>query len=459
MRSHRILVIDDDPAIRRTLRMTLEEEGYEMIEAATGAEGIQKAFNEGPEAILLDIKMPIMDGMEVLEDIRRRMARVPVIMISGHADIPTAVEAIQKGATDVWEKPLSYEMLLLRFEQLFEHESLKEEATRRREEDEARYRMIGNGPGLRALHEAIERAAPTNATVLVTGESGSGKELVARMIHRRSTRSGAPFIKVNCAAIPEELIESELFGHEKGSFTGATGKQVGKFVQADGGTIFLDEVGDMSSRTQAKVLRVLQEGEVEPVGAAQVFRVDVRVLAATNKDLQREIGAGRFRDDLLFRLNVIPIECPPLRERQEDIPVLVEHFARQFCRENNFKPKAITPEAMTALQQHHWPGNVRELRNVVERMLIMSEGDTVRSIPLTAGSPSQAGNDATYRLRTLKEFKEASEREFLIRKLERFDWNISQTAKEIGTPRSNLYKKLEQYGLAKDRAEPESTDD
>jgi len=304
-----------------------------------------------------------------------------------------------------------------------------------------------------------ESLAGTDTTVLITGESGSGKELVARAIHAGSQRAERPFIKVNCAAIPEELIESELFGHERGSFTGATNKQVGKFVQADGGTIFLDEVGDMSPRTQAKVLRVLQEGEVEPVGAAEVFRVDVRVIAATNKDLAVEIRKGTFREDLYFRLNVIPIPCPPLRDRSDDIPILVDHFVRQFQEENQFKPRRIAPEAMTALSRHPWPGNIRELRTVVLRMLIMGEGDPIAEVPLVAAAASPSDGVPLDRFVTLKEFKEAAERAFLVRKLERNDWNISQTAKEIDTPRSNLYKKLEQYGLAKERNEAEDAAD
>ncbi|MGD8377429.1 MAG: sigma-54 dependent transcriptional regulator [Acidobacteriota bacterium] len=446
----KILVIDDNLDIRRTLRMTLEEEGYQIADAASGPEGIQKALTDEPDAILLDIKMPNMDGMEVLQDLRRRDPRVPIIMISGHADVDTALEAIEKGANTLLEKPLNPETVLLRLREQFERLRDREDLAERRREDEAHYRMIGDSPPMRRLREGIERAAPTNVTVLITGESGTGKELVARAIHASSQRAGQPFIKVNCAAIPEELIESELFGHEKGSFTGATAKQIGKFVQADGGTIFLDEVGDMSPRTQAKVLRVLQEGEVEPVGAARVFRVDVRVLAATNKDLAAEIREGRFREDLLFRLNVIPVECPPLRERTGDIPALVQHFANLFCRENNFKPKSFSREAMDALIRHPWPGNIRELQNVVERMLIMSDGDEVREIALAAPSakPEGGGYD---RIATLKEFKEVSERDFLEQKLRRFHWNISQTAKEIDTPRSNLYKKLEQYGLTKGR--------
>ena len=450
---HKILVIDDDAAIRRTLRMTLEEENYEMLEAASGAEGIQKALSEDPDLVLLDVKMPIMDGMEVLVDLLRQRPEVPVIMISGHADVPTTVEALQKGARDVLEKPFADEVLLRRLENHLELRQRTEEADEHKDREEERYRIVSDSPRMKEMLEAIGNAAPTNATVLITGESGTGKELVARAVHRQSQRTDKPFIKVNCAAIPEDLIESELFGHERGSFTGATVKQVGKFVQADGGTIFLDEVGDMSARTQAKVLRVLQEGEVEPVGAAQVFRVDVRVLAATNKDLPTEIREGRFREDLLFRLNVVPIECPPLRERPDDIPVLVEHFIQRFCQENNFRRKTFSDEAMDKLRGRSWPGNVRELRNIVERMLIMNRGDTVRDLPPAEDlTPAGRAGLRYDRFRTLKEFKEVAERAFLEHRLQKNDWNISQTAKEIDTPRSNLYKKLEQYGLEKGKA-------
>ncbi len=453
----RILVIDDERDIRRSLEMILCHEGYEFLEAASGAEGIQKAQSESPDVILLDIKMPNMDGMEVLQDLRRRGLHAPVIMISGHADVPTAVEATKNGAADLLEKPLSAETLLLRLRQALEHQQVVGEVHRLRREAGQRYHMVGEGNAMRQLREAIGMAAPTNATVLITGESGTGKELVARAIHDSSRRADKPFIKVNCAAIPEDLIESELFGHEKGSFTGATTKQVGKFVQADSGTILLDEVGDMSPRTQAKVLRVLEEGEVEPVGAAKVFRVDVRVLAATNKDLRGEIRKGQFREDLLFRLNVIPIPCPPLRERQEDMPSLVQHFITGFCRANNLKPKTVSPEAMLALHRHSWPGNVRELRNVVERMVILSPEDTIRHIALEQPTTARGGSLADV-YATLKDFKEAAERDFLLRKLEKNHWNISQTAKEIDTPRSNLYKKIESYELMKERPATNSED-
>jgi two-component system nitrogen regulation response regulator NtrX len=315
--------------------------------------------------------------------------------------------------------------------------------------------MVGNGAALGKVSDAIRRAAPTNATVLITGESGVGKELVARAIHRNSLRRDEPFVQVNCAAIPEELIESELFGHEKGSFTGATEKQIGKFELAHKGTIFLDEVGDMSLRTQAKVLRVLQEGEVERIGSQKTIQVDVRVIAATNKDLEREIDEGRFREDLYFRLSVLPIRVPPLRERPEDIGPLVEHFVRQFSAENNFRPKTFAPAAMEALRRHPWRGNVRELRNAVERLLIMVEGEEIDPAHLSEVLRRPAADKADSGLGaspgTLRDFKEGAERAFLVQKLRENAWNISATAAAIGTPRSNLYKKLEAYGISQEK--------
>ena len=323
--------------------------------------------------------------------------------------------------------------------------------SRYREAAEIRHEMVGESPALQGVTDAIGRAAPTSSTVLIQGESGVGKELVARAIHRNSPRARARFVQVNCAAIPDDLIESELFGHEKGSFTGATEKQIGKFEQADRGTIFLDEVGDMSLRTQAKVLRVLQEGEVERLGSARLRKVDVRVLAATNKDLERAIADGEFREDLFFRLSVIPMQVPPLRERREDIPRLVEHFATLFARENNFKPKRFAGGAVAALEQQHWRGNIRELRNSVERLLVMVPGEEidapdVRAV-LRVGERPGGGRTAGEGGRTLREFKEIGERAFLVRKLREFGWNISKTAEAIDTPRSNLYKKLEQYNI------------
>src|SRR5438270_6927653 len=368
MPKSRILVIDDEAAIRDSLRMTLEYEGYDFIGAATGQEGLALADRENPDLVLLDVKMPGMDGLEVLERLRNMNESLPIVVVSGHGTISTAVEATKKGAFDFIEKPFASERVLVSLRNALDSRQLRDENRTLKKAVEIRHQMIGDSAGLKQVMAAVSRAAPTNATVLITGESGVGKELVARTIHRNSLRSRERFVQVNCAAIPEELIESELFGHEKGSFTGATEKQVGKFEQADRGTIFLDEVGDMSARTQAKVLRVLQEGEVERLGSARTIKVDVRVIAATNKNLEEAIQRGEFREDLFFRLNVIPIQVPPLRERREDIPQLVQHFAKLTSEEHNLKPKRFDPRAMEALQRYRWRGNIRELRNTIERL-------------------------------------------------------------------------------------------
>jgi two-component system, NtrC family, nitrogen regulation response regulator NtrX len=448
----KVLIIDDEEAIRSSLKMILEYEGYECVLAANGEAGLKIAERENPDLVFLDIKMPQVDGMEVLKRLKAAEAAPPVVMISGHADVATAFEASKLGAFDFLEKPLESERVLVVTRNALSHKTLEKENRRLKLAFEDKYRMVGKSGALDKVGEAIRRAAPTNATVLIMGESGVGKELVARAIHRNSLRKDEAFVQVNCAAIPEELIESELFGHEKGSFTGATEKQIGKFELADKGTIFLDEVGDMSQRTQAKVLRVLQEGEVERIGSQKTIKVDVRVIAATNKNLEEEIEKGEFREDLYFRLSVIPVRVPPLRERTEDIAVLVQHFVQEFSLANNFRPKTISPAAMEALKRHPWRGNVRELRNTVERLMIMVEGETIEPDDLSevlrkpggaASAPDAAGS--------LRDFKESAERTFLVQKLRENDWNISATANAIGTPRSNLYKKLEQYGISKEK--------
>jgi two-component system nitrogen regulation response regulator NtrX len=451
----RILVIDDEAAIRDSMRMILEYEGYEFLGAATGEEGIALAERDSIDLVFLDIKMPGMDGLEVLGRLKTVAESLPVVMISGHGTVATAVEATKLGAFDFIEKPLATERILLAIRNALGFSRLRDENQTLARTIELRHDMVGSSPALRAVLESVKRAAPTSATVLIRGESGVGKELVARMIHRNSLRARERFVQVNCAALPDELIESELFGHEKGSFTGATDKQVGKFELADRGTIFLDEVGDMSLKTQAKVLRVLQEGEVERLGSSRTLKVDVRVIAATNKDLEQEIEKGQFREDLFFRLSVIPIFVPPLRERADDIPALVRYFADQFTRENNFHTKRFTADAVAALQRGRWKGNVRELRNAIERVIIMTPGEvvsasdlpeSVRSEPTSPSPPDERGE----RPNTLREFKESTERAFLIEKLRENDWNISRTAETIGTPRSNLYKKLEQYNIRQD---------
>src|SRR5918911_448988 len=397
MPKSRILVIDDEAAIRESLKMTLEYEGYEFIGAATGQEGLALAERDAPDLVLLDVKMPGMDGIEVLERLRNMNDALPVIVISGHGTISTAVEATKKGAFDFIEKPFASDRVLVSLRNALDSRRLRDENRTLKKAVEIRHQMIGDSAALKHVMAAVSRAAPTNATVLIQGESGGGKELVARTIHRNSLRSRERFVQVNCAAIPEELIESELFGHEKGSFTGATEKQIGKFEQADRGTIFLDEVGDMSPKTQAKVLRVLQEGEVERLGSARTIKVDVRVIAATNKDLEQEIEKGTFREDLYFRLAVIPIYVPPLRERPEDIPLLVRHYMDYFSRENNVRPKRISQAAMDAMKRYRWRGNIRELRNTVERLIIMTGGDTIDlpDLPESLRSPSAGAYGAS----------------------------------------------------------------
>ncbi|MBM3750588.1 MAG: sigma-54-dependent Fis family transcriptional regulator [Acidimicrobiia bacterium] len=462
----RILVVDDETAIRDTMRMLLEYDGHDVIVAGSGQEGLTMVEREHPDLVFLDVKMPGMDGLEALSRLRGINDALPVVIVSAHGTTATALEAGRLGAFRFIEKPLSKDYVIDAVREGLELGSLRRENRQLRSALETRHQVIGDTSGLKRVMDQVRKAAPTNATVLILGESGAGKELIARAIHRNSLRAKERFIQVNCAAIPEELIESELFGHERGAFTGATDKQTGKFEQADRGTIFLDEVGDMSAKTQAKVLRVLQEGEVERLGSARTIKVDVRVIAATNKDLELEIAEGRFREDLYFRLSVIPLHAPPLRERLDDIPALVAHFSAQFSRENNRRPARFSAQALEALKQARWRGNVRELKNVVERLLIMSdrdviEGADVRAVvrpadgtdprPATAAAaPGSAPSGPVETAATLREFKETTERAWLVAKLRENAWNISKTAEVIDTPRSNLYKKLEQYRISQE---------
>ncbi len=449
----RVLIIDDEEAIRSSLKMIFEYEGYDCVLAANGAAALKIAEREPPDLVILDIKMPQMDGLEVLKQLKSRESSPPVVMLSGHGSVKTAVESTKLGAFDFIEKPPEGERILVVARNALSQRRLTEENRRLRLTFDRKYRMVGKSAALEKVWESVERASPTTATVLITGESGVGKELVARAIHRNSKRRDESFVQVNCAAIPEELIESELFGHEKGSFTGATEKQVGKFELANQGTIFLDEIGDMSVRTQARVLRVLQEGEVERIGSQRTIQVDVRVIAATNKDLEKEIEKERFREDLFFRLSVIPIRVPPLRERVDDIEPLVEHFIDQFCAENNFRRKTLTPEALLLLRRHAWRGNVRELRNTIERLVIMIPDAAIHEhhVSELARSATSDSPNLVAGAQTLRDFKEAAERAFLVHKLREGQWNISGTAQAIGTPRSNLYKKLEQYGISQEK--------
>ena len=450
----RILVVDDEAAIRESISMILEYEGYECLSASTGEDAIEVVKRESPDLVFLDIKMPGVDGLETLTRLKKLSEATPVVMISGHGTVSTAVEATKRGAFDFIEKPLARERIFIAIKNALGQDRLQKENSDLQRKLRSHHNLIGSSKGLLEIMESIKRVAPTNATVLIRGESGVGKELVARGIHGNSLRRRERFVQVNCAAIPEDLIESELFGHEKGSFTGAAGRQIGKFEQANQGTIFLDEVGDMSLRAQAKVLRVLQEGEVERLGASQTIKVSVRVLAATNKDLEHEIKEGRFREDLYFRLSVIPIHVPPLRDRREDVPVLVDHFSRIFSEENNFKTKRFSSGALDALSRHNWKGNVRELRNLVERVIIMTPNEVVdvENLRTLNDANSVKGKDdgLAEQASTLREFKEGVERGFLVEKLRENKWNISKTAAMIGTPRSNLYKKLDQYDICQE---------
>jgi two-component system nitrogen regulation response regulator NtrX len=440
--SHRVLIVDDEAGIRQALKQVLEYEDLQVKVAATGGEAINLYSEFKPHLVFLDVKMAGLDGLETLTRLRNLDAGPQIVMISGHGTIATAVEATQRGAFDFLEKPLDTDRLLLTVRNALAHAELVGENARLRQAAEDRYAMVGDSPALQSVRDLIEKVGPTSARVLITGENGTGKELVARAIHAASPRRDRPLIEVNCAAIPSELIESELFGHMKGSFTGAFSDRAGKFEQADGGTLFLDEVGDMSLSAQAKLLRVLQEGVVTRIGGAKPIQVDVRVLAATNKDLEMEIAESRFREDLLYRLNVVPIEVPPLRERLEDIPALVAHFAEQLGASAGVPGKRFADEAVRRLQTRPWPGNIRELRNAVERALILAPGKVVTPADVDRLLPPDLGPR-----QSLENFKIEAEKGFLVQKLREHDWNITETAKELQIPRSNLYKKMERFGL------------
>ena len=451
-----ILVVDDEKNIRRTLRMVLETEGYAVSEAETAEEALKILEAEPVDLGMFDVRLPGMDGLTLLSRARELWRDLAVIVISGHAETPDVVEAMRRGALDFFSKPVDRERVLVSVRNALQRRSLEERvkdlSTReRRFGDE----MLGESPALRRLRDDIAKVAPTNGRVLVLGESGTGKELIAQEIHRQSKRAAGPFVKVNCAAIPSELIESELFGHEKGSFSGAGARRRGQFEVAHGGTLFLDEIGDMSASAQAKVLRALQTGEVTRVGAERAFTVDVRVVAATNKDLEAEVREGTFREDLFFRLNVVPLRAPPLRERLEDVPLLAERFLQLAVRENGMRPKPVEPAVYERLMRLRWPGNVRELRNVCERMAIMS-GDriTADDVPEMASARSALPPDATtdlsrYGAVPLKELRDLVERDYILKKLEEHEWNITQAAQALGVERTNLHKKIKQHGLSR----------
>lgn len=448
-----ILVVDDEEAIRTSLRSILEDEGYEVSVAANGVEALKIYGTDPPDLMILDIWMPEMDGLETLRRVKEFAPATQIMMISGHGSIETAVKAIKLGAYDYIEKPLSLENVTFRVKQALEQFRLAQENRSLRTKVQQKFELVGQSPAMQRLRELIETAGPTNSRVLIGGENGTGKELVARAIHSHSTRSDHPFVAVNCAAIPETLIESELFGHEKGSFTGATSMKRGQFEQADGGTLFLDEIGDMSLSTQAKVLRALQEQQFTRVGGTKLMKVDVRVLAASNKELEKEIGKGHFREDLYYRLNVVPIVVPPLRERREDIPALVRHFMKTHVEEQGLRIKEVSPEAMAVFQQYEWPGNIRELRNLIERLMIMVPGFVIDASQATLSLQGRTvgvvpvGNHAANPLLSksydsLRDARNAFEKEYISRKLREHHWNISRTADDLKIERSHLHRKI-----------------
>jgi two-component system nitrogen regulation response regulator NtrX len=445
-----LLVVDDETSVRQAIRQILEYEGHEVEVAEDGMQALDMLEKRRADLVFLDVKMPGLDGLETLARIRQDDPTAVVVMISGHGTIETAVEATQAGAFDFLQKPLDSERLLVTLRNALQVKGLSARVERLEEEVDARWEMVGSSPAMERVLERVRRVGPTGARVLVTGENGTGKELVARAIHRLSPRAGMPFVEVNCAAIPSELIESELFGHVKGSYTGAVADREGRFEQADGGTLFLDEVGDMSLEAQAKVLRALEQGVITRVGGSRAIEVDVRVVAATNKELPDEIEAGRFREDLYYRLNVVPVHLPPLRERRSDIPALVRHFLSEGAGAG-VASRSFSDEAITRLTELPWSGNVRELRNTVERLLILSPGERVEAVDVGRLAGGGASVEASFSdAETFAEFKERAERGFILHKLRDNDWNVSETARRLEMPRSNLYKKIEKYGLERE---------
>jgi two-component system nitrogen regulation response regulator NtrX len=453
-----VLIVDDEAGVRSALSGVLRDEGYGVEAVESGEACLDRATRALYDAIVLDIWLPGMDGLATLAKLQERRVDAPVIMISGHGNIESAVRAIKMGAFDFIEKPLSLEKTVLVVANAVRQRRLEAENRELRATVDRRHAIVGESYVLRQLLEQVAMAAPTNGRVLIHGENGTGKELVARSIHARSRRNQGPFIEVNCAAIPEELIESELFGHMKGAFTGAVSDRRGKFELADGGTLFLDEIADMSVKTQAKVLRALQEQIVEPVGGTASVKVDVRVIAATNKDLPTEIRAGRFREDLYFRLNVIPIFVPPLRDRENDIAMLAEHFMVEFAREYGRRPKRLDPGAAAGLRSYRWPGNVRELRNVMERLMIMVPGDTIAfgDLAFLDGGPDPSAEESGAAALSLHDARDRFERHYILRALAVQNGNISRTAEALGVERSNLYRKMKAFGIAPARREEEA---
>src|ERR1700690_1639316 len=444
----KILIVDDEAGIRESLSSILRDEQYDVASAGSAEEALQQINAGDFDLILLDVWLPGMDGMDALERIQAVPRAPAVIMISGHGSIETAVRATKLGPFDFVEKPLSLEKIIVLVRNALQQRRLEEENQVLRGQLGQRYQIVGDSVPMKAMRQQIAVTAPTNGRVLVYGESGTGKELVARSLHAASLRAKGPFVEVNCAAIPEELIESELFGHVKGSFTGATEDKIGKFQKADGGTLFLDEVGDMSLRTQSKVLRVLEEQRFERVGSNQTSDVDVRVIAATNKILEQEIARGAFREDLFYRLNVIPFLVPPLRERKEDIPVLARFFLNEFSAEYGKKTRELSEAAMEILLRYPWPGNIRELKNLVERLVIVCPQSRIEPHHLPPELFRGAAESPQQPYSTLHEARSAYEREFILRKLQEHRWNMTQTASALGLERSHLYRKMKSLGIA-----------
>ncbi len=451
MKKRRILVIDDERAIRQTLGQVLADEGYDVETEASGAQGLDRMRRERFDLVFLDVWLKDKDGLAILADLGDDSSTVPIVMISGHANVETAVRAVKSGAYDFLEKPLSLERVLVTAQKAIAHRDLQEEVARFREQASGEEVLIGDTPAIARLRDEILRVAPTEARVLITGESGTGKELVARALHRHSQRSRAPLVEVNCAAIPEELIESELFGHVRGSFTGASAERAGKFEEADGATLFLDEVADMSAKTQAKVLRALQEGRFTRVGGARTIESDARVISATNKSLPEEIRSGRFREDLYFRLAVVPLALPPLRDRGDDVPSLAIHFLREFAVSAGKRPKSFSDAALRKLRAYAWPGNVRELKNLVERLMIMSPGDTIdlRDLPVEIAESGAISVPSDFS--SLREARDDFERRFILAALRKNRGNVTRTAEELGIERSHFYRKLKGYGIDVER--------
>ncbi|HBR21326.1 MAG TPA: Fis family transcriptional regulator [Nitrospiraceae bacterium] len=440
-----MLIVDDEEGIRESLSGILEDEGYDILTADSGEEAVRILREASPDLIFLDIWLTGMDGIKTLQEIKAMKSAVPVIMISGHGSIELAVKATQTGAYDFLEKPLSLERVLLVAKRAIEKRTLERENIALKENLTRKWKLVGESQKIRDLREQMEMAARSNSRVLIFGESGTGKEVAARLMHEKSPRAGEPFIEVNCAAIPQELIESELFGHEKGSFTGAFEKKNGKFELADGGTLFLDEIGDMSLQTQAKVLRVIETQEFQRVGGNKNINVDVRIIAATNKDLKEEVKKSSFRGDLFFRLNVIPLFIPPLRERKDDIPLLVEYFLNSLSAEYGKPPRKILPEALKYLQSYGWPGNVRELKNVIERLVIMTPSNIIDAKNLFIHVEHEGSDYFQYK--TLKDARDAFEKDYITKKLEENNWNISRTSEILDVERSNLHRKIKTYEI------------